>query len=452
MPVSASWIRIKAKQIFKAKYPSQGDFVFSMGWFNGFQRRWGISRRRITKIATKCPKEYVHIVNEFLKFVRRNSQSREVMSIRAITHHELSSPPRRFIKPAILNLDETPIPFEYLDGYTYELKGSKTVAGKSARSGWDKRQATLVVYIWADGEMHIKPKLIFHGAPPPRGQIYAQEGHLYSKDVTVEFNETAYNNEELFLKWLNEELFPVLEKDTLLVMDAVSFHKTKEILDLLKAHRVTPALIPPGCTSLLQPLDTHSNRMLKQLLREETDQYVMDKEAAGIDVDKWTTSERRIMTTFVVANAIRRLQEEHPDLIHQSFIQCGLSVRPDGREDHLIRIKGIPNSDINLEHWESAVDPALSQEEVEEREVEEREVSHLDDLEYTLGGEDLLARSPYRTLKVPQLKEHLRARGLPLVGTKMVLVKRLEDHDKAMNTLASVAASQVQEIGDAVVV
>ncbi|KAF4510845.1 hypothetical protein G6O67_002704 [Ophiocordyceps sinensis] len=34
----------------------------------------------------------------------------------------------------ILNLDETPIPFEYLDGYTYEERGTRTIAGKSDRS------------------------------------------------------------------------------------------------------------------------------------------------------------------------------------------------------------------------------------------------------------------------------------------------------------------------------
>jgi hypothetical protein len=44
-----------------------------------------------------------------------------------------------------MNFDETPIPFEYIDKKTYNLKGAKTVTAKTDRSGWDKRQATLIL-------------------------------------------------------------------------------------------------------------------------------------------------------------------------------------------------------------------------------------------------------------------------------------------------------------------
>jgi hypothetical protein len=66
------------------------------------------------------------------------------------------------------------------------------------RSGWDKRQAILVLYIFADGIPRIRPKLIFHGkATDEGGKIEECESHLYHKGVTVHFNSTAYNNEEL---------------------------------------------------------------------------------------------------------------------------------------------------------------------------------------------------------------------------------------------------------------
>ena len=86
--------------------------------------------------------------------------------------------PNRFLPGRIMNMDETPIPFEYLDGHTYDIRGKKTTSGKSERSGWSKRQATLVLYIFADGKPKIKPKLIFHGKPD--GLIFAKEGALYS--------------------------------------------------------------------------------------------------------------------------------------------------------------------------------------------------------------------------------------------------------------------------------
>jgi hypothetical protein len=59
-------------------------------------------------------------------------------------------------------MDETSIPFEMK---TYDLTGSWTVSAKTDRSEWDKRRATLVLYLNAGGfGTRIKPKLIFHGA------------------------------------------------------------------------------------------------------------------------------------------------------------------------------------------------------------------------------------------------------------------------------------------------
>ena len=96
------------------------------------------------------------------------------------------------------------------------------LSGKSDRSGWSKRQATLILYIFADGVQRIPPKIIFKGTAGPTGQIFRQEGHLYSPEITVAFNKTAYNNESCFLQWMDQELAPHVSDDTLLVMDVAS--------------------------------------------------------------------------------------------------------------------------------------------------------------------------------------------------------------------------------------
>jgi hypothetical protein len=70
---------------------------------------------------------------------------------------------RRFSTNLIINLNETPLLFEFLSGYSYDFKGATTVAGKSERSGWDKRQATIILYIMADGNTSFKPIVIFYG-------------------------------------------------------------------------------------------------------------------------------------------------------------------------------------------------------------------------------------------------------------------------------------------------
>jgi hypothetical protein len=55
------------------------------------------------------------------------------------------------------------LPFEFLSGYSYDFKGSRTIAGKSDRNGWNKRQATIILYIMADSSTPFKPMIIFHG-------------------------------------------------------------------------------------------------------------------------------------------------------------------------------------------------------------------------------------------------------------------------------------------------
>jgi hypothetical protein len=172
-----------SQQIWDLLYPTElsGVLVFSNGWFWRFLRRYSIVRRRITKVATKQPAEVVHVTNSFIQFIRKHNRREDDYASMVLR----SSPPinhgggggggdeftpywkknslRKFLLNLIINLDETPLPFEFFSGYTYDFKGVNTVAGKSERSGWDKRQATIILYIMADGSTSFKPVFIFYG-------------------------------------------------------------------------------------------------------------------------------------------------------------------------------------------------------------------------------------------------------------------------------------------------
>ena len=73
------------------------------------------------------------------------------------------------------------------------------------RSGWGKRQATLILYILADGSKPLKPKLMFHGTPD--GNLLRAEQPMYDPSVTVEFDQKTYSNEVCFVRWAEEEYF-----------------------------------------------------------------------------------------------------------------------------------------------------------------------------------------------------------------------------------------------------
>jgi hypothetical protein len=76
------------------------------------------------------------VVNVFLRFIRR------------VSYTGLNN---CFTLNRIMNTDETPILFKYLENYTYTHKGAKTVSVKTLKSGWGKRQAKLILCIFADG-------------------------------------------------------------------------------------------------------------------------------------------------------------------------------------------------------------------------------------------------------------------------------------------------------------
>jgi hypothetical protein len=42
----------------------------------------------------------------------------------------------------------------------------------------------------------------------------------------------------------------------------------------MKDNDITPALVPPSCIGILQPLDTHINKPFKEYLQEATKEYM----------------------------------------------------------------------------------------------------------------------------------------------------------------------------------
>ncbi|KAJ3454585.1 hypothetical protein MRS44_013185 [Fusarium solani] len=152
----------------------------------------------------------------------------------------------------------------------------------------------------------------------------------------------------------------------LLVMDAATFHKTEGIKKKLKDNGVSLALIPPGCTSLLQPLDTAINAPFKQWLQEATDEYV------------------------------ERIEKEKGE-----DFKC---IRSDGTEDWLIRIKDIPSDQIDFTGWEEAEEIIVNDEDPVDNLYDDEELLAADD-------DELLLRTRYHEEAVKKLQERLKKKG-----------------------------------------
>ena len=168
-------------------------------------------------------------------------------------------------------MDQTRLSFEFLDSQTYNQIGEKTIWVQSSKSGWDKRQGTIQLTVFADGVPRVKPLISFW--VQGTGPTIVSERRQYDNRVIVnlKFNPTAYANSSNVLEWLEEQLIPVLNgQPTLLAIDLFSGHRIEEVVDTFRAHDITPSIIPRGCTGLVQPLDVSINRPFKNLLRVST--------------------------------------------------------------------------------------------------------------------------------------------------------------------------------------
>jgi hypothetical protein len=131
--VRRKWFERTSKRLFAEIYPySTIEFRFSDGWFSRFLHRNNITLRIITNQAQETPAQHCEMIINFLCFNRRNSQLRDGSedTVYAVG---------RYLTSNIINMDQTPLPWEYLEGRTYKTKGNKTVWAKSRQSGWGKR-------------------------------------------------------------------------------------------------------------------------------------------------------------------------------------------------------------------------------------------------------------------------------------------------------------------------
>lgn len=101
-------------------------------------------------------------------------------------------------------MNQTPLPFENLDGKTYAKKGEKIIYLKEYRSGWNKRQCTLQLCVHTNGVSRTKPLIMFKGSEKGDSRRRIEEKR-YSLDVKVIFNLKAYANTQNLKGWVKDQ-------------------------------------------------------------------------------------------------------------------------------------------------------------------------------------------------------------------------------------------------------
>ena len=132
----------------------------------------------------------------------------------------------------ICNMDQSPLLFEYLKGYTYAKKGDRIVYIKEGKSGYDKRQCILQIAIFANSVLQCKPLLMFKGKLKGDNCKKAKQKKYYP-GVVVIFNEKAWANTFNLLDWVKYQystafVYPLRDNEPrFLAINSFALHLNK---------------------------------------------------------------------------------------------------------------------------------------------------------------------------------------------------------------------------------
>lgn len=123
---------------------------------------------------------------------------------------------------------------------------------------------------------------------------------------------------------------PEAQKPKLLIADMHKAQKTPEILNKLKRECKTDVvLVPPGCTSLVQPLDVAFNAEFKGAIDVLQTEH-MHNHLEQYFSNSLSASARRVLITKWVGEAWAQISQKK-EMVKCAFEKCGISVPVDGR-------------------------------------------------------------------------------------------------------------------------
>jgi hypothetical protein len=157
------------------------------------------------------------------------------------------------------------------------------------------------------------------------------------------------------------------------------------------------------------------------VLQQTADEYIEQLESERRLPEVWSIGDRRVIATHIVAIAWAHLSADR-ELIRRTFLNCGISIHPDGRKDHLISSKGVDNTAIDPNGYfgYSQVGNALDS---------YCKIPADDDFMTALVSAIEGMRPPLKLVTKTQLQEECERRGVTKSGNKPELLARLQAHE-----------------------
>ena len=205
-------------------------------------------------------------------------------------------------------------------GVTYHFKGDKNVSVRKCQG--EKIRITVVLGILSKGKK--LPPFLIH-----KSNSKSQLENNWKHKLIIKHNANGWITEELMLDWIKQVFlnFRVGEdNDDKMVkyqlFDSCSSHLKVSVKDAVKDSGSLLSIIPPGCTSLLQPLDTSINKPFKDGIRRKFHAWFASEgntEANKTPKGNLRAPSRNLIHRWVV----EAWDEVRENDVFRSFMHCG---------------------------------------------------------------------------------------------------------------------------------
>ena len=211
----------------------------------------------------------------------------------------------------IYNINETGL-------YSVPSKTNRVSATKGARAvhsiqvGERGSLTTVIPAISASGEC-LPPFLIFKGKKPSE-EVNDQ---LKKHSITVTSTKSGYIDSNVFLEFLGHfqsKRIKIPEKKCILLLDGHNSHFSIEVIEFAMNNDIDMVCLSPHTSHRLQPLNTHFNKVLKNLCGKAMAEFLRSTDSSTL------TRTDLVQLFFMVWNdvVVKR------GLIVDAFAHCGL--------------------------------------------------------------------------------------------------------------------------------
>ncbi|KAE9004730.1 hypothetical protein PF011_g12332 [Phytophthora fragariae] len=244
VPVTGMMVRAKAKDSYSSAELPPGGFQASHTWLLSFLRRHRLSIRRRTHEGQKTPADADQVAAAFAKPVQERIQALGIDKVH--------------------NADQTAVNYEYLPATTVATKGKKTIWMKMFKTKPSKNAERAKVN--ADFQHGFGIKLWKELEKAQIGvQVYGNRAGWWNSELSIQF--LSYH----FLRR------PDMHTPVLLILDDFSGHWRVDVQIFARLLNVELIKVSPGYTFACQPADIAWNKPVKDRLRANWGQQMLQQ-------------------------------------------------------------------------------------------------------------------------------------------------------------------------------